>query len=335
MGRTTADVKRSEISLAVSLMSLGQKVKLHFRARGVPDGLRLAPLRLARKVAGSAYRRSVHPLLNDLYAMSPHVFQTPEEILMRFTDATESALVGLRAEWGVLRTTLDQRSGVRQLKYPTFYAVTSDSSFLLYALVRLRRPASILETGVANGHSTYFLLHALRANGTGRLYSVDISSDVGVLLDQQSAKAGHFCSSRTAKNASSLEPLSNGRVRWISSCTTPTTRIGGKCSNIGARGQCFRPAVCFFPTTSTTRSRSWISARSTNSSRHCWSISPRFSVFSKRPNSSTKRRGRHCRAGSRNGFSPHEVAFLPLFAGSRSSWSRYERLCPKPRSGAN
>jgi hypothetical protein len=169
--------------LAVSLMSLGQKVKLHFRARGVPDGLRLAPLRLARKVAGSAYRRSVHPLLNDLYAMSPHVFQTPEEILMRFTDATESALVGLRAEWGVLRTTLDQRSGVRQLKYPTFYAVTSDSSFLLYALVRLRRPASILETGVANGHSTYFLLHALRANGTGRLYSVDISSDVGVLLD--------------------------------------------------------------------------------------------------------------------------------------------------------
>lgn len=43
-----------------------------------------------------------------------------------------------------------------------------------YALVRLLRPETVLETGVAMGYSSAVLLHALDANGSGRLHSVDL-----------------------------------------------------------------------------------------------------------------------------------------------------------------
>jgi predicted O-methyltransferase YrrM len=49
----------------------------------------------------------------------------------------------------------------------------------LYAVLRTLRPRLAVETGVANGFSTAFLLLALQANGEGTLYSVDLPREVG------------------------------------------------------------------------------------------------------------------------------------------------------------
>ncbi|HLA14627.1 MAG TPA: class I SAM-dependent methyltransferase [Gemmatimonadaceae bacterium] len=49
----------------------------------------------------------------------------------------------------------------------------------LYAVVRKRRPAVVLETGVCNGFSTAILLEGLRRNDTGHLYSVDLPEVAG------------------------------------------------------------------------------------------------------------------------------------------------------------
>jgi hypothetical protein len=43
----------------------------------------------------------------------------------------------------------------------------------LYLLTRLLRPNAIVETGVAAGVSSYFILQALQDIGKGQLYSVD------------------------------------------------------------------------------------------------------------------------------------------------------------------
>lgn len=48
---------------------------------------------------------------------------------------------------------------------------------LQYAVVRSVRARRVVETGVANGISTTYLLHALAISGAGRLYSVDIGDD--------------------------------------------------------------------------------------------------------------------------------------------------------------
>jgi O-antigen/teichoic acid export membrane protein/predicted O-methyltransferase YrrM len=44
----------------------------------------------------------------------------------------------------------------------------------LYAAVRTTRPDVVIETGVARGTSSWLILNALRKNGTGRLYSIDL-----------------------------------------------------------------------------------------------------------------------------------------------------------------
>jgi predicted O-methyltransferase YrrM len=49
----------------------------------------------------------------------------------------------------------------------------------LYAVVRTLRPRLAVETGVANGFSTAFLLQALHANDDGHLSSIDLPREVG------------------------------------------------------------------------------------------------------------------------------------------------------------
>jgi predicted O-methyltransferase YrrM len=49
----------------------------------------------------------------------------------------------------------------------------------LYTVVRARRPRVSVETGVANGFSTAFLLQALHANGDGHLHSIDLPREAG------------------------------------------------------------------------------------------------------------------------------------------------------------
>lgn len=46
--------------------------------------------------------------------------------------------------------------------------------FLLYALIKARRPATVVETGVAAGFSSYFILKALHDNQKGHLISIDL-----------------------------------------------------------------------------------------------------------------------------------------------------------------
>jgi len=45
---------------------------------------------------------------------------------------------------------------------------------LLFAVIRVLKPDIVIETGVASGISTLFILRALERNGKGRLYSIDL-----------------------------------------------------------------------------------------------------------------------------------------------------------------
>jgi hypothetical protein len=55
-------------------------------------------------------------------------------------------------------------------------------------MVRSLRPETVLETGVANGHSSFFILNAMRANDYGVLHSIECSPDVGSLLGEGERK---------------------------------------------------------------------------------------------------------------------------------------------------
>jgi hypothetical protein len=49
---------------------------------------------------------------------------------------------------------------------------------LLYVLIRALKPKIVLETGVASGVSTLFMLQALNHNTHGTLYSIDLPNVV-------------------------------------------------------------------------------------------------------------------------------------------------------------
>lgn len=60
-----------------------------------------------------------------------------------------------------------------RLLYPTRFSVSFHKAEVLYVLARLLKPRVVLETGVANGMSSTFLLQALVDNGSGVLHSVE------------------------------------------------------------------------------------------------------------------------------------------------------------------
>jgi len=84
---------------------------------------------------------------------------------------------------------------IKGYKSPSLTAVHShfNAEFELgricYVLCRARKPEKVVETGVANGATSCFILQALEKNGTGELYSIDLpplavygGSEVGSLV---------------------------------------------------------------------------------------------------------------------------------------------------------
>jgi predicted O-methyltransferase YrrM len=84
---------------------------------------------------------------------------------------------------------------------------------ILYLLVRTLRPERVIETGVAQGISTTFILEAMAANGRGHLVSVDLPSYAATGGAPPTGVRGHRVSLKAGFQPGWLvpEPLRN---RW-------------------------------------------------------------------------------------------------------------------------
>jgi predicted O-methyltransferase YrrM len=91
----------------------------------------------------------------------------------------------VEAEFAGVERSLASRHERVQVVYPGSFAVERETSLLLYGLARLLQPECVVETGVADGASSFVLLAALQKNGKGELHSLDISNDVGALVDNR------------------------------------------------------------------------------------------------------------------------------------------------------
>ncbi|MHB8490371.1 MAG: O-methyltransferase [Candidatus Dormibacteria bacterium] len=98
------------------------------------------------------------------------------------------------AEYAALESDLTERYSFQDnLKtHAREYSVEHETGMLLYSLLRSLKPKVVLETGVANGHSTFLALSALAANGSGSLYSTDIDPNCGLLLKESERRLWNF-----------------------------------------------------------------------------------------------------------------------------------------------
>lgn len=58
--------------------------------------------------------------------------------------------------------------------FPPIFDASNDFAFSCYVAVRTTQPSIVVETGVAHGISTYYILRALEKNGHGHLFSIDL-----------------------------------------------------------------------------------------------------------------------------------------------------------------
>jgi predicted O-methyltransferase YrrM len=137
---------------------------------------------LVARAFGRFLRKRIFPPMEELAALSPRVFVNTGELLEHVPWFPTGRLDQLETEYAELQSELEPRYETHSLSFPQIWAVEKGTSFLLYALVRELRPSVVFESGVANGHSSFFMLRALKANGGGKLHSFDIEPKAGSLL---------------------------------------------------------------------------------------------------------------------------------------------------------
>jgi predicted O-methyltransferase YrrM len=97
----------------------------------------------------------------------------------------ESKLVKLTGEEKVkIKRLLNEAENIRKYiidklsKIPAFHGamVSPLEGPIIYTIIRCLKPRIVIETGVANGASSTFILSALEKNNLGKLYSIDLPS---------------------------------------------------------------------------------------------------------------------------------------------------------------
>jgi predicted O-methyltransferase YrrM len=164
--------------------------KLHenIHEYGLRHTIERSALWMTERLLASTLHRHARPPLSAFEEAALSMHFSGEELAVTYfypgvhPENRRVELAAVRMEYEELREEINGRYARLDGAYPTRYAVEEGSSFLLYALVRSLRPGVVLETGVANGHSSFYILSALLANGHGVLNSIDRSAQVGGLL---------------------------------------------------------------------------------------------------------------------------------------------------------
>lgn len=145
---------------------------------------------LLRRVAPGALRALQRPATGE-------IFQRTRE-WRQVLDAVAADWERYQAEYDAVELGLATRYQATHLTVPGEFAIESLTAKLLYLIVRARKPRTVLETGVANGHSTVVLLAALSCNGSGTLHSTDVVDDAGSLLTPNERQMWNYHRLRTA-----------------------------------------------------------------------------------------------------------------------------------------
>lgn len=89
-----------------------------------------------------------------------------------------------------------------------FHDASLSLATLCYALCRARKPEIVIETGVGNGITTAFILQALKLNGAGELWSIDLpplgSNGSGHLVPKDLKSRWHLIKGRTREKLPAL-----------------------------------------------------------------------------------------------------------------------------------
>lgn len=173
--------------LGSKLKKIGPKLRQliwFVRDFGIEESVVVLLCIIADKVLKRGLHKTKVPTLSTLYKSAESVFTNPDELLKHIFDVDTCELASLHRQYDDARSEVLRRYETRSLPFPRLWSIEEGSAFLLFAITSLTRPSTVLETGVANGHSSLLILNALERNmKPGELHSVDVSNEVGRLID--------------------------------------------------------------------------------------------------------------------------------------------------------
>jgi len=150
-------------------------------AKKGPDDAALLWTFLARGIAERVFRPALRPALEDFQRSARTQSTDGTEVLSGATGLPAPTVEAVYEEGR--RAFLDIPDQVVEgSAYRKDWRMELEHAAVLYTLVRLTKPRTVVETGIADGFSSRVILTAIGANGSGRLVSVDVRSGTGGLV---------------------------------------------------------------------------------------------------------------------------------------------------------
>ncbi|RZU50274.1 putative O-methyltransferase YrrM [Krasilnikovia cinnamomea] len=121
------------------------------------------------------------PTLHDFTKLSVLLEVAPTDLLVALGWPVDD-VAKVVDEFDQLTDELKQRYTERETLFPERWGVERGTGLTLYGLARLLKPKTVVETGIADGRSSFMILSALDRNEQGTLYSFDVRPDAGSLV---------------------------------------------------------------------------------------------------------------------------------------------------------
>lgn len=138
---------------------------------------------VAMRTLGTGIRRYTAPSIMD-FTRSGGKLTTSAAGFLGELGWEAAEIERVLGEYQEVAEKLAARYADTELFYPRTHGVEAETSAVLYGLTRLLKPRSVVETGVADGRSSWLVLAALERNGSGLLYSFDINDTAGRLVGE-------------------------------------------------------------------------------------------------------------------------------------------------------
>ncbi|WP_159054572.1 class I SAM-dependent methyltransferase [Streptomyces dysideae] len=138
---------------------------------------------LAMHTLGTGIRRYTPPTIMD-FTRSGGALATSAAAFLESLGWQTAEVEQVLDEYREVSERLVDRYAEIELFYPRTHGVEAETSAVLYGLSRLLKPQSVVETGVADGRSSWITLAALERNGRGLLHSFDINRTAGRLVGE-------------------------------------------------------------------------------------------------------------------------------------------------------
>lgn len=164
-------------------MSRTSMVRRWIRHSGVRPVASVLSGYLAMHTVGAGIRRYTAPTVMD-FTRSGGALATSAAAFLENLGWQAADIARVLDEYQEVAEGLAGRYAEVKLHYPRTHGVEAQTSAVLYGLCRLLKPRSVVETGVADGRSSWLILAALKRNGEGLLYSFDINHTAGRLVGE-------------------------------------------------------------------------------------------------------------------------------------------------------